>query len=387
MKRKFFLHLGAVLLLCLLSACGTKPQEGGTTPPEESTTPGDLRKILIGGDISELTYVEQNGGKYYMDGRAQDCISILKQGGFNIVRLRLYNDPGNPDFTPSCRLPKGIEDEADILSLAKRAKAAGMQIQLSFHYSDYWTNGGRQDKPHEWATLDYPALKQAVYDYTFKVMKDMAAQGTSPEYVSLGNEIQAGILFPDGKYDKPAQMCELLNAGARAVRAADPASKIILHLDDGGNVDKYNWFFDLMKTYNVDYDVIGTSYYPYWTKKTVQQFTSFATTVLERYPGKTMMVMETGYAWNPTRPNGYAGQLKDNGPYADMTKQGQKAFMEQLIAGIRSNQRILGFLYWDPIFIDVPGIGWELGGENVVSNTTLFDFQGNALPVFEAFKQ
>lgn len=70
-----------------------------------------------------------------------------------------------------------------------------------------------------------------------------------------------------------------------------------------------------------------------------------------------------------------------------MTKQGQKAFMEQLIAGIRSNQRILGFLYWDPIFIDVPGIGWELGGENVVSNTTLFDFQGNALPVFEAFKQ
>ena len=136
MTRKLFLHLGAVLLLCLFSACGTKPEEGGTTQPEESTTPEDLRKILIGGDISELNYVEQNGGKYYMDGRAQDCISILKQGGFNIVRLRLYNDPGNPGFTPSCRLPKGIEDEADILSLAKRSKAAGMQIQLTFHYSD-----------------------------------------------------------------------------------------------------------------------------------------------------------------------------------------------------------------------------------------------------------
>ncbi|MCR4859328.1 MAG: glycosyl hydrolase 53 family protein, partial [Bacteroidales bacterium] len=66
-------------------------------------TPG--RTVLIGGDISELTYVEQNGGKYYMDGKEMDCIELLKKGGFNIVRLRLYNDPGNPDFSPSCRLP------------------------------------------------------------------------------------------------------------------------------------------------------------------------------------------------------------------------------------------------------------------------------------------
>ena len=70
-----------------------------------------------------------------------------------------------------------------------------------------------------------------------------------------------------------------------------------------------------------------------------------------------------------------------------MTKEGQKAFMQELLDGIRSEKRILGVLYWDPIFIEVPGIGWELGGNNVVSNTTLFDFQGNALPVFEAFKQ
>ncbi len=97
--------------------------------------------------------------------------------------------------------------------------------------------------------------------------------------------------------------------------------------------------------------------------------------------------METGYAWNPTLPSGYPGQLKDNGPYPAMTKEGQKAFMQELLDGIRSEKRILGVLYWDPIFIEVPGIGWELGGNNVVSNTTLFDFQGNALPVFEAFKQ
>ena len=173
---------------CLLTACGESKQQTDPAP----------RRILIGGDISELTYVEQNGGKYYMDGRQQDCISILQQGGFNIVRLRLYNDPGNPDHSPSKRLPRGIQDEADILSLAKRAKAAGMQIELTFHYSDYWTNGNTQAKPHDWESLDYPALRQAVYDYTYQVMKDMAAQGTSPDYVSLGNETQGGLLFPDG---------------------------------------------------------------------------------------------------------------------------------------------------------------------------------------------
>ena len=84
----------------------------------------------------------------------KDCIEILKNNGFNIVRLRLYNDPGNPDYSPSNRLPAGISGPEDVLRLAKRAKQAGMQILLTFHYSDYWTNGEDQNKPHEWEGLD-----------------------------------------------------------------------------------------------------------------------------------------------------------------------------------------------------------------------------------------
>ena len=368
--------LAAAGLLC----CGC-----GDVDPAGGEDPGSGRTILIGGDISELSYVEQNGGKYYWKGQAGDCVEILKKGGFNIVRLRLYNDPGNPAFSPSKRLPAGIQDEADMLSLARRAKAAGMQIELTFHYSDYWTNGETQTKPHEWASLGFAALKQAVYDYTLKVLKDMAAQNTLPQFVSLGNETQGGLLYPDGKYDRMVQLTQLYNAGAKAVREAAPGSRIIIHLDDGGNVDKYTWYFDEMKKYGVDYDVIGASYYPYWTGKTVEEFSDFAVKVLERYPDKQMMVMETGYAWNKTLPNGYPGQLKDNGPYKDISPAGQKAFMARLIDAIRANERILGVLYWDPIFIEVPGIGWELGAGNVVSNTTLFDFDGNALEVFEAF--
>ena len=379
------ISLISALAAAALTAAGFFCCGCGEVDPVDGEDPEPGRTILIGGDISELSYVEQNGGKYYWKGQAGDCVEILKKGGFNIVRLRLYNDPGNPAFSPSKRLPAGIQNEADILSLARRAKAAGMQIELTFHYSDYWTNGETQTKPHEWASLGFAALKQAVYDYTRQVLQDMAAQKTLPEFVSLGNETQSGLLYPDGKYDRMVQLTQLYNAGAKAVREAAPGSRIIIHLDDGGNVDKYTWYFDEMKKYGVDYDVIGTSYYPYWTGKTVEEFSDFAVKVLDRYPDKQMMVMETGYAWNKTRPNGYPGQLKDNGPYKDISPAGQKAFMTRLIDAIRANERILGVLYWDPVFIEVPGIGWELGAGNVVSNTTLFDFDGNALEVFEAF--
>ena len=158
----------------------------------------DEFNLIKGGDISLLSYVEDNGGKYYnADGQTDDCLEILKRNGINLVRLRLYNDPGNKDFYPSNTLPAGYQDEADILRLAKRAKEKGMQIQLTLHYSDYWTNGSDQYKPHEWESLDFAGLENAVYTYTSDILKKMAAQGTTPEYVSLGNEIQAGLLYPD----------------------------------------------------------------------------------------------------------------------------------------------------------------------------------------------
>ena len=116
----------------------------------------------------------------------------------NLVRLRLYNDPGNPDYEYSNKLPKGIQDKEDILRLAKRAKEKGMQILLSFHYSDYWTNGEDQHIPHEWVGQDLQQLQNSVYTFTKDFLEQMKAQGTAPEYVAIGNEIQAGLLYPFG---------------------------------------------------------------------------------------------------------------------------------------------------------------------------------------------
>ncbi len=363
--------------------------------------------FVKGGDISELTYVEDNGGKYYdAGGKAADCLDILKANGVNLVRLRLYNDPGNSACFPSNTLPKGYQDEADILKLARRAKDKGMQIELTFHYSDYWTNGEDQYKPHAWQGItDLAVLQDSVYQYTRRFLERMNAQGTAPEYVSIGNEIQAGILYD---YKNPTDinnlvvdsastatgyclhmpwLAQLLSAGSKAVREADPDGKIILHLNGAGDKDVYNWFFDAMRDNNVDYDIIGASYYPFWVHRTTKQVCDWAEYVTNRYD-KDLIFMETGYAWNPTLPDGSAGQLSNNDPYKDMTKEGQKNFMLELSNAIKgvANQRVLGYIYWDPIFINTPGIGWIVGEKNYVSNSTLFDFDGKVNPVMDAIK-
>jgi len=346
--------------------------------------------FLKGGDLSELSYIEQKGGKFFENGQEKDCFEILKNNGFNIARLRLYNDPGNPDHSPSKRLPAGIQNPEDILRLSKRAKQAGMQIQLTFHYSDYWTNGATQHKPHEWRDLSYENLKKAVYNFTFDFMTKMKNQGTIPEYVSLGNETGGGLLFPDGDLQHFAQMAELFNQGYDAVKAVSPGSIVIIHLDDAGKKDKYEWYFGELNKNCAKYDMIGASYYPFWTKMTIDVMKDWAEYITAKF-NKDIFIMETGYNWNPALPSGYPGQLSNNGPYQNIypsSPQGQRDFLLELFTGIKmaANGRVAGCLYWDPVMIEVPGVGWELGGANVVSNTTLFDFKGNALESLNAFK-
>jgi arabinogalactan endo-1,4-beta-galactosidase len=343
-------------------------------------------EFLKGGDLSELSYIESKGGKFFQDGMQKDGMQILKDNGFTIVRLRLYNDPGNPDFTPSKRLPKGFQNQEDILSLSRRAKELGLQIQLTFYYSDYWSN----DKPHYWQNIGFTELKDSVYLFTLNFMKRMKDQGTEPGFVSLGNEIAGGLLKPDGASGNFSQMAELLKQGFKAVKEVSPSTKVILHLDDAGNKDKYDWFFGGCITYGVTYDIIGASYYPFWTKKTVAQVIEWADYVSSKFQ-KDILIMETGYNWNPTLPDGKNGQLSNNGPYDPIypsSPAGQRDFLYECFNGLKNvnNGRIIGALYWDPVMIEVPGVGWELGADNVVSNTTLFDFGGNALPALRAFK-
>lgn len=354
------------------------------------------RNIIRGGDFSMLSQVEKNEGKYYdEDGRAGDCMDICARRGMNLARLRLYNDPGNPAYYPSKQFFKGIQDEQNVLALAKRAKETGMQIELTFHYSDSWTNGGDQYKPHAWQDYNQQQLHEAVYTYTRDFLKKMVEQGTAPEYVSLGNEIQSGILF--GNAEKPDSiggfcndmnnLASLLAEGSKAVREVCPEAKIILHLTTSADitVETFKWFCSSMRNANLDYDIIGASYYPFYGNKTIEQMIDAAEALIRIYD-KDFIFMEVGFAWNPTQPDGSIGQIANNLPYEDMTPEAQRLFLLTLTEQIKAcaSGRILGYIYWDPIYIDAPNCGWAVGEKNVTANSALFDFTGHMLPAWDA---
>jgi arabinogalactan endo-1,4-beta-galactosidase len=374
-----------------------------------ASAPGVARPFLAGGDVSVLGWLERSGARYYdRAGRRGNALTILRDAGFRIVRLRLYEQPGPGRGHDGWHWPADCMNLPDLLALARRSAALGMQIQLTFHYSDFWTNGKLQTVPAAWqAQLDalpgeperFERLCQLVYTRTREVMLALQAQGTTPQFVSIGNEIEGGLLFPYGALNVPdpaenwARLAKLLQAGHDAVKSVAPGSRTILHLDDGGNIDKYSWYFDHLRTLGVAWDVIGASYYPFWTKKTVAQLADFIRAVTARYD-KDLFVMEAGFNWTPTLPGGHRGQLSDNGPYpATMSSPvGQQRFMIELLQTLRRTPRALGLLYWDPVMIATPGVGWALRdadgtpGPNVVANTTLFDFQGRALPVLDSWR-
>lgn len=366
---------------------------------------GERPAFLQGGDISELSYTEREGAVYRdSQGRAKDCLQILKENGWNFVRLRVYNEPGKGHGDGTYYCPAGFMDKDDMLQLAKRAAAKDMEIQLTFHYSDYWTNGEVQIIPVAWqekikglSEADaITVLEQCVYDYTKEVLQEMKAQGTTSNYISLGNEIQAGMLYPYGRADEKGwpTLARFFNAGAKAVREEMPEAKIILHLDDAGNDKKYEYFFTACDTLGVDYDIIGTSYYPFYGNKSAKDVAEFSQRQGEKFH-RPVMIMETGYAFNRVLPNGYPGQIKHNGPYNKMTPNGQKEFMSELLQEMKNvpEPYVLGDLYWDPIMIENPGVGWAYrendnrADVNVVSNTTVFDYKGVALPVLDAYKE
>jgi hypothetical protein len=223
---------------------------------------------MIGADISFLPQIESGAGrffggsgKFYENGQAVDAIHLLKEHGFNYVRLRIFVDPANPKgYSPGV----GFCGLDSTLSMAKRVKAAGMGLLLDFHYSDYWADPQQQNKPLAWAGLDYAALKDTMRSYTTAVLEAMRRQGTLPDMVQIGNEVNHGILWPDGHISHLDQLAGLLQAGVEGAQAVAPEMPIMMHLALGGQNAEARFWLDNMLARGVKFDIIGLSYYPRW---------------------------------------------------------------------------------------------------------------------------
>ncbi len=228
--------------------------KGDAVKPRETTK-------MVGADISFLPQLESRGIKFSDKGQENDAIEIMKDHGFNYVRLRIFNEPARDSgYSPG----KGFCDLEHTKQMAKRVKAAGMKLLLDFHYSDTWADPGKQFKPLAWKNLSFKELKKALYDYTKKVVQELKDQGTSPDMVQVGNEINHGLVWPEGNVSNVDSMSQLIAAGIAAVKAVDPSIIIMLHVALGGQNDETVFFFDQMFARKVHFDVIGLSYYPKW---------------------------------------------------------------------------------------------------------------------------
>lgn len=311
MKKIFFLFLVSALISCKKN----HPDPSPTPVPAPST-------FAKGADVSWVSEMEAAGKKFYNNsGAEQDLFLLLKNLGMNTVRLRVWVNPSN-----------GWNNTTDLIAKATRAKNQGMRILIDFHYSDTWADPGHQTKPAAWAVQDINALKTSVANHTSTVLVSLKNAGITPEWVQVGNEVNDGLLWPEGKASTNMNnFAQLINAGYDAVKSVFPSVKVIVHLSNGWDNSLYRWLFDGLKNNGGKWDVIGMSLYPSptdWSTLNAQCLTNM-NDMVSRY-SKEIMVVEVGMSWDqPSATN---------------------AFLADLIMKVKSisGNKGLGVIYWEP---------------------------------------
>lgn len=352
------------LFALLLLGCDTSSQEPAPPAISEKTD------FIRGADLSFLPEIEAAGTVFYdQNGQAKDVLSIFQENGCNAVRIRAWHTPTKPH-----------SGTAEVVTLANRVRSKGMKVWLDIHYSDTWADPGQQAKPAAWAALDFAALQAAVYDYT----KNLLAQ-VKPDMVQIGNETNNGFLWPTGNYgNSPAQFAELLRTGIRAARDHDPKMKVMVHHAGLSGAESY---FKFMKTNQIDYDIMGLSYYPKWHGKSLDSLAAVMLRLVDAND-KDVNVCEIAYpftaGWNDNTGN-IVGTDDLILPTYPATQEGQKAFLLRLRTLVEKNRRGMGFCYWAPDWVAfkgknaLDGSAWE--------NQAQFDFQNKALPSMEVYKK
>lgn len=307
-----------LLVLLFFFSCSKEPVQPGITA---ITNLADS-PFAKGADISWLTEMESAGRKFYhSNGQEKECIFLLKNLGFNAVRLRVWVNPSG-----------GWNNTADVVAKAIRAKNMGMRIMIDFHYSDTWADPGHQTKPAKWVSMGIDSLKISVSAHTKSVLADLKTVGVTPEWVQVGNETNDGMLWPEGKASvSMANFAQLINAGYDAVKSVFPVAKVIVHVSNGWNNNLFRWLFDGLKNNGGKWDVVGMSLYPSsvdWPTLNEQCLSNMKDMVL-RY-NKEVMVVEVGMSWDqPTAC---------------------QSFLTDIIAKTKSlpSKKGLGVLYWEP---------------------------------------
>lgn len=368
---KYFVAI--LILYSLITSC----KEECKTDCDRLIPPTKNISFIKGIDLSFTPMLEVYGTKFYVNGKSDDILQIAKSKGINTIRVRIWNNPSDKHSSL-----------IEVAEFAKRIKAKGLRFWLDFHYSDTWADPGNQEKPKAWQGLDLNRLNDSVYQYTKSVINYFIQQNATPEFVQIGNEINQGFLWNEGKVKDPKDntdanwpiMVNLLKSGVKAVRQSSPITKIIIHI---AGYDIAEDYFTKLQKDSLDYDIIGLSYYPWWHGKSLDNLNLWIGRIESRI-NKPILIAETAYpfslGWNDYTNNIVGDSTQTINEYP-ASKLGQAAFISNLS---RLSQRRIhsGLCYWAPDWIAyksntaTDASSWE--------NLALFDFLNNATPALDS---
>ena len=308
----------------------------------------------VGGDISLLPSYEANGSKYRTTTGAAitDVITFSRDNGLNAMRVRLFVDPTK---APDAEKKEGVrQDLAYVTALGKRIKDAGLKFLLDFHYSDSWADPVKQYTPDAWVSLTDLQLYDKIYNYTKECLQTLKAAGAEPDFIQTGNEISYGMCW--GKRgssslkkcytDKDAnwlRFTTLLKNAIKACREECPQAKIIIHTERVAKVDIQEAFYERLQKAELDYDIIGTSFYSYY-HGSLQTLETSLNMLATNFPTKDIWLVEVGYfyKWQPTIKSPGADL---SGQYP-ITEAGQAAYTEALINVLNKHEKVKGLFWW-----------------------------------------
>ena len=408
--------------------------------------PGMTDDMIRGVDVSSYQALINAGVKFYdFDGKEANLFKVLKDAGVNWVRLRLWNDPYNAE---GLGYSGGTNDETSLVKMATDATKYGMKVLIDFHYSDFWADPAKQPLPKAWKNLSTDDLSNEISLYTSKVLSDLKKAGANVQMVQVGNEVTNGAfgIWTDRDHGgnwattwetaDGAKVAKYLGVGAKAVRQTLPNAKIAIQLETP-NIDKYRSIMTVLRDNNVDYDYLGTSYYPFWsthdgngwydnvdlgygasTPTNLEAIEKMA----EKEFGKKTVVLETGWINNVNDADGTGNSISASGEIQAYSHdpQGQVDALSDMYKAL-VNQNGVGAFYWEPAWIpvkagydnwdynkkvsDVYGTGWAskyavgyapdsvmywnnqpTWGGTTWDNVTLFDDQGYPLQSLNVYK-
>ena len=419
MKKATFLILPFAALMALAS-CGEKaPYVEPDMSRDDSKVASTLyvNKIenipegfIMGMDASSVIAEEASGVKYYdFDGKEADVFETLSKAGINTIRVRIWNDPYDSNGKG---YGGGNNDLAKAIEIGKRATKYKMRLLVDFHYSDFWADPAKQQAPKAWVGMNIEEKQEALYKFTKESLQALQDNNIAVGMVQIGNETNGGHMAGETRF---TYFSALVNQGSKAVREVYPKALVAVHFANPEKTGNYADYAKKLDENHVDYDVFGSSYYPYW-HGTLDNLSTVLDGIAKTY-SKKVMVLETSYAYTTENTDFWGNTIGESGydtkayPFTIAGQANNVWNITNTVVNKMSNG--IGICYWEGTWISVGtdsydankllwekyGSGWassyaksydpedagKFYGGCAVENQAMFDETGHPLESLKVF--